>query len=204
MTLFNTVGNDVTGTGVTVNVPTVDCILFCDDDTNDAFQRYHPRRGMQRLASAPDKKLAPSNDFFVVGIPQCLDSRVGTLAVYGIKSRANSRRRRLALLCGPCGRSEQGQHEGQCRSSHHVPCLDRVAGFCHKSRRSAKSEQGIGLPLLRRSPRPTPCVGAVSYGRACREHLWVRRCLSGKTNRGTSGHHIGLWSRTVSKGTVHD
>jgi hypothetical protein len=32
----------------------------------------------------------------------------------------------------------------------------------------------------------------------------VRRCLSGKTNRGTSGHHIGLWSRTVSKGTVHD
>lgn len=59
-----------------------------------------------------------------------------------------------------CSASTQCQCNKQYHYAHKCPLLDRVAAFCHKSRRSAKSEQGISLPpsmSAHRAGRPSGC-----------------------------------------------
>ena len=110
------------------------------------------------------------------------------------------RKATITLGCAPaqhqCRRDQRDR-----KSSHKFPPVDRVEFFCHKSSRSAKSEQGIGLPATNgaaRARRPSG-RGLFMVGHV----VSTARCavpLGGKTNHGMSGHHIGLWSRAISNG----
>lgn len=73
------------------------------------------------------------------------------------------------------------------------PLAPRVVAR-YSNRRAVCPAQGIGLPsICRRSPRHTPSVGAVSYGRACRESLRARRFLqSGRPIVARPATRIGL------------
>lgn len=77
----------------------------------------------------------------------------------------------------------------QQEKGEHNHLLARVGAFCHKLRRSAKSGQGIGLPVYVGAARAPHPVRARFFmvGRVARP-FGVAVAYSGKTNRGTSGH----------------
>lgn len=81
---------------------------------------------------------------------------------------------------------QRGLRKQQCEQ--HTGYLAAGVENRYSPSRAVCPAQGIGLPVCWRNPRLAPRFGAVSYGRACRENLRVRRPNSGKTNRGTSGH----------------
>lgn len=96
--------------------------------------------------------------------------------------------------------------DGSCehykKQQHRCP-LDRRVGAMYSARRAVCPAQGIGLPFAEGAARATrPCVGAVSYGRACRESRKARRILqSGRPIVARPATRIGLWLVGPSEGT---